>query len=476
MKTLRSRLTFTHALVAILAIVIVAGLSTWLIRRGFDEFAESQARTTATAVAERLSEYYATRGSWAGIQLALRNRANADLQASIQNRRIQVYDADNRLLFDSARLVAPTRPILPIPGVRVPITVGGQPVGSVLVGMRLEDTTPAERDLLGRVYISMIIGSLIGGGVALGIGLVIAGRVSRPLRQLRQGVHRLINGERHEPLPIPPDAELAEVTQSFNGLAAELEHQQQLRRRLVADIAHELRTPLSVLQIQVEALEDGVEQPGSDTYRSLHDEIRLLSGLVSDLQFLAHADSGQIALNIQPLNACDAVRQIVNNAQVRARQQQITLLAELPETPLMIAADPQRLAQILTNLVENALRYTPAGGEVRMRAAAMSGSPGVPQLPISARLGHAPRLPPPSSWAVIDVRDSGPGIAPDDLERVFERFYRTDPARARHSGGSGLGLSIVKQLVELQHGRVWASSAPGSGATFSVAFPRDPQQ
>jgi signal transduction histidine kinase len=272
----------------------------------------------------------------------------------------------------------------------------------------------------------------------------------------------------------PPDAELAELATAFNSMAAELERQQQLRRQLVADIAHELRTPLSVLRVQLESLEDGIEQPTPTTLASLSEEVGLLTRLVDDLRLLSLADAGQLSLAIADVDAVAAAERVVRTATTRARQQGVDLRAELPMVgsdagpPLRVLADPQRLAQVLGNLVENALRYTPTGGVIVVRVRGMGdGGWGLEdQL-----LRPSPHPPSPIPCIVFEVADTGPGIPADQLSHIFERFYRTDKARARETGGSGLGLAIVQRLVEMQGGRIWASSAVGRGAIFHVALP-----
>jgi signal transduction histidine kinase len=281
-------------------------------------------------------------------------------------------------------------------------------------------------------------------------------------------------------------------------MADELERQQLLRRQLVADIAHELRTPLSVLRVQIESLEDGIEQPTPATLASLSEEVGLLTRLVDDLRLLSLADAGQLSLSIGDVDATAAAERVVRMAAARARQQGIELRAELPDAPLTVVADPQRLAQVLGNLVENALRYTPSGGNVIVRVYAdhrpmpSSEAKGPTTEPRSEQLAvdqpgptltRSPAHPltrlhrPPSvvgsqpSFVVFEVADTGPGIPPDELPLIFERFYRADKTRARETGGSGLGLAIVQRLVEIQGGRIWASSAVGRGATFHVALP-----
>jgi signal transduction histidine kinase len=376
------------------------------------------------------------------------------------------------------------------------VVAGDQTVGKLVFEVPRGALTPAERAFLFGMYLSIAVGSVLAGVVALIVGSLITGRVTRPLRALKDAARRLASGARHEPLALPPDAELAELASAFNSMAAELERQQLLRRQLVADIAHELRTPLSVLRVQIDSLEDGIEQPTPATLASLSEEVGLLTRLVDDLRLLSLADAGQLSLSIGDVDATAAAERVVRMAAARARQQGIDLRTELPDAPLTVVADPQRLAQVLGNLVENALRYTPSGGNIVVRVYAdhqpptthhrpPTTEPRTKQLGVDQQapnltgspahpLTHSPG--PPSvvgrrSSVVFEVADTGPGIPPDELPQIFERFYRADKTRARETGGSGLGLAIVQRLVEMQGGRIWASSAVGRGATFHVALP-----
>jgi signal transduction histidine kinase len=473
MRSLRSRLTFTHTLVALVAVLIVALLVTVLIRLVFErqraQINQQQIQIGADGFAERLGEMYERRSSWAGVEIQLRQQLlRAPAGSPLRRAHFQLFDASGQLLFDSA-FPGGRRQGSPIAdGVESQVVARGQPVGKLVFEVPRGALTAAERTFLLGMYISIGVGSALAGLVALIVGSLITGRVTRPLRALKDAAGRVASGARHQPLPMPPDAELAELAAAFNSMAAELEHQQQLRRQLVADIAHELRTPLSVLRVQLEGLEDGIEQPTPATLASLSEEVGLLTRLVDDLRLLSLADAGQLSLSIADVDAVAAAERVVRTATARARQQGVALRSELPAgdsgaaPELRVLADPQRLAQILGNLVENALRYTPTGGEVTLRVSS--------KLSASSSATQNSKLKT-QNLVVFEVSDTGPGIPPDELPQIFERFYRTDKARARETGGSGLGLTIVQRLVEMQGGRIWASSAVGRGATFHVALP-----
>src|SRR5262249_34161095 len=232
-----------------------------------------------------------------------------------------------------------------------------------------------------------------------------------------------------------------------------------------------------VLRLQLESMQDGIEQPTAATLGSLSEEVGLLTRLVDDLRLLSLADAGQLSLTIDAVDAGTAVERAASVASARARQQGVDLRAERPAAPIAVAADPQRLAQILGNLIENALRYTPAGGHVTLCVSSEFKVLSFELPTPNAQTQNSKPWPEPSrrlktqNWVVFEVTDTGTGISPADLPHIFERFYRADKARARETGGSGLGLSIVQRLVEMQGGHIWATSGAGRGSTFHVALP-----
>jgi signal transduction histidine kinase len=248
---------------------------------------------------------------------------------------------------------------------------------------------------------------------------------------------------------------MAEVAQAFNEMTAALEESEQQRQNLVADVAHELRTPLTVVQGNLRAILDDVYPLEKAEIARLYDETRLLGRLVDDLRELALADAGQLRLNLQPIDASLVIGTMAENLSLVAEAQGVTLDVQLPDDLGPVQADPDRLAQVLGNLMVNALHHTPPGGRITVTAQQVG------------------------STVQTSVSDSGEGIAPQDLPHVFERFWRADPARAhaeqagaeRWARRSGLGLSVAQSLIEAQGGRIWAESELGRGSTFHFTVP-----
>jgi len=242
-------------------------------------------------------------------------------------------------------------------------------------------------------------------------------------------------------------AEVIEVGHAFNEMAVSLEKAEELRRNLVADVAHELRTPLSVLQGNLSGLLDGVFPLEMTEVARLYDETRLLSRLVDDLRELAQAEAGQLHLDLRPIDAADVVRSTVEAFSAVAAEQQVTLTGDAPSDLSPARTDPGRLAQVLRNLLANALRHTPPGGSIRVTASSRPG------------------------WVEVSVSDTGEGIAEEDLPHVFDRFWRSDKSRARETGGSGLGLAIARRLIEAQGGQIGVESELGKGSRFWLRLP-----
>jgi signal transduction histidine kinase len=282
--------------------------------------------------------------------------------------------------------------------------------------------------------------------VALLLGVLLIRTLSKPLRDVRAATRRLAAGDLSYRVPITTHDELGDVARQFNEMAAALERDEQLRQRLMADIAHELRTPLTVIRAQVEALGDGVFPLTPENIAPIHDQTIVLGRLVDDLRVLALAEAGRMPLERGEVDLAALARRAVESFAPQAQDKGLRLAYEGEAALPPISADAQRLAQVLGNLLSNAIRHTPPDGSVTVHAWA------------DAQGTH------------MAVRDTGCGIAPEDLPHLFERFYRADRARSRADGGTGLGLAIAKQLVEAHGGKIAVESTVGVGTTFTITL------
>jgi signal transduction histidine kinase len=301
--------------------------------------------------------------------------------------------------------------------------------------------------------------AVLGAGLlALGSTFLLARRILRPVEELTSIARQMGRGDLSRRASVAAKDEIGELARTFNGMADGLARIERLRRSMVEDVAHELRTPLTNIRCQLEAVQDGLAPPDRGLIDSLHEEVMALSLLVENLQDLALAEAGQLRLSPEPLSLPSEVERLLRSRPLPEGGAAAEIRTDLPPGLPAVLADPKRFRQILRNLLDNALTFTPAAGAIT----------------IGARV-----LPPPSSatppvppMVEIGVADTGPGIAPEDLPFIFERFYRADPSRQRATGGAGLGLAIVKQLVEAQGGRIRVESAPGQGARFLFTLPQ----
>jgi len=310
----------------------------------------------------------------------------------------------------------------------------------------------------------LIAGLVLASGLLL-LAVFFAQRLNRPLRDITRAAQRLSGGELDVQVRRAPIRELDELAQAFNAMARSLEQADKQRRQMTADIAHELRTPLTIIKGRLEGLQDGVYSPTADEVDRLLGETALLERLIEDLRLLALAEAGQLPLYREPLDPLDLLESARSAFAGQAEAQGVALHIEAAGDLPQIDADPQRMAQVLANLVANALRYTPEGGSITLDATTDHRPPNTNQVGEHSVVGRQ------SSVVTLTVSDTGRGIAPEDLPHVFDRFYRADRSRTRGSGGAGLGLAITRQIVAAHGGLIWAESELGYGTTISIALP-----
>ena len=294
-----------------------------------------------------------------------------------------------------------------------------------------------------------IVAAVVGVGLAsLAAVALLTRRILGPVEDLTRAARRLGSGDLGARVSSGRRDEIGELAAAFNRMAEALGANEENRRQMVADVAHELRTPLTNLRAQIEAIQDGLARADERVVGSLHEETMHLAGLVEDLQDLALAEAGELRMRFESVRIGEAVDNAVEACRTRAAAKNVRVIASVAQSLAPVRADEKRTGQILRNLLDNALAHTGEGGEVSVRAEAV---------------GMGVR---------VTVADTGEGIAAEDLSRVFERFYRADRSRSRVTGGAGLGLPIVRQLVLAHGGEVSIESAPGRGTsvTFSLPF------
>jgi two-component system sensor histidine kinase BaeS len=283
--------------------------------------------------------------------------------------------------------------------------------------------------------------------VSAGLAFPLANRLLRPVRELGDATHRLAAGHYGSRGPVTSGDELGRLAHDFNALALTLEKNEQARRGWLADISHELRTPLAILRGEIEALEDGLRQPTPDAIRSLHGEVMRLGRLVDDLQQLSLSDLGALTYRKEGLDLASLLADVIDSYRPELLRHGLQLHVQLSQRPMTVFADGERLRQLFANLLDNTLRYTDSGGQVEIRLAEEGGQ------------------------AKIDLCDSAPGVPAEDLERLFERFYRVEGSRNRASGGAGLGLAICRNIVEAHGGKISARPSALGGLWLEIRLP-----
>ncbi len=459
-RSLTLKLIFAFLIISLIGAALVALFARWSTITEFDRFLLEQAR--ANFIAD-VSIYYQSVGSWAGIADIFGQQRNppppVPRPAADTNNlpppppppaappRFGLVDQNDYVVIPIGQYRLGDR----VPAAEVaqgtPVEIDGQVVGIVLNPAETLERDTLERQYLDRINQALLKAAFGATAIALLLGILLTRTLTRPLRELTTATRAMSKGDLEQRVPVRSKDELGELAASFNQMSADLVRANQLRRQMTADIAHDLRTPLSVIKGYTEALSDGVLEPTPDTLRVMHQEAEHLSLLVQDLRTLSLADAGELKLNRQPVSPRELLERTATAHIPQAQQLniavQVKVGAELPE----IKADPDRMAQMLGNLVSNALRYTPEGGQI-----ILSGQ-------------HQ------ENAVLLSVQDNGTGIAPDKLPHIFARFYRGEKSRQPDHAGSGLGLAIAKAIVEAHGGTIAAESEPGRGTTFTMTLP-----
>jgi two-component system sensor histidine kinase BaeS len=415
------------------------------------EFGNLEYERWQEVLLDQLAEYYSISGSWDGIGEAI-IRFNLGGGPGMRG---WPRMAGPVILLDENGIV-----LIPGQGFNVgdqihqqtfskaiPIEVDGQEVGRLIAGREALSVSPAGEEFLGRVNQMILLATLGATISALLLGIVLARNLTKPLRELTAATRAVAAGDLEQQVPVRSKDELGQLAEAFNQMNANLAKSRDLRRQMTADIAHELRTPLSVILAHTEGIKDGILPGTEETFHIIHDETMRLSTMVEDLRTLSLADTGELVLTPRSVSPGEMLKQAATAQGPRAKQREIRMDVEIEEGLPEIEVDPDRLAQVFANLLDNALRYTPIGGRIELSAGRTS------------------------KGIEFCVKDNGPGAEADELSHIFDRFYRIDKSRQRDEGGSGLGLAIAKSLVERQGGQIQVESEPGQGMTFIIEFP-----
>ncbi len=317
----------------------------------------------------------------------------------------------------------------------------GQELGNGMMGEFYQNFQASfNESLLTSIFVAM--------AAAIAVSFIFSRSIIAPIRDMTAASQRIANGHYDERVNSRGSDELGQLADRFNQMAEQLEQVESMRRRLIGDVTHELRTPLTAIKGSAEGLIDGILPATDETYGQIHAEAERLNRLVDDLQELSRVEARAYQLDFRDLDASMLIQTVIKRMQFQFDEKRVTLTINLPPHPVMLHADEDRIVQGLTNLVGNALQYTPENGEVTISLESTGNE------------------------ARFSVKDTGIGIPPDHLPHIFDRFYRVDKSRSRAHGGSGIGLTIAKHLVEAHGGKIWAESeGEGKGSTFVFTLP-----
>jgi len=447
-SSLGRRLTFAFAVVGLGSALLTAVLVNVAFRDQFDSYLDQQRAGRERQLATAFTSAYDTPEGFdlgrldqlgpavamTGAEVRLVDGTGAVVWSLTDSQMGPDMARMHREMTSSGRL---------LPEASVSLTVGGKSVGTLFLRLP-EGTVPlADQEFRRSVNALLAVGGLGAGMVAVGVGVVFARRMIRPLTELTVAARELQAGDRARRAVVGGSDEIAQLARAFNDLVESVEREDLVRRSFAADVAHELRTPLAILRSHLEAVQDGVTEPTPAVVSSLHDETLRLGRLVADLETMTSADGVAFTLRPQMLDLSEVVTPVASDLEHRFQEQHLRLILDLQ--PAVVSGDETRLRQVVTNLLTNALKFVPPGGTVTVSTGITEG------------------------WAVLEVRDDGPGIPPDEVGRVFDRFYRGSQCR---TGGSGIGLAVVATLVRAHGGDVTATSIVERGTRFNVRIPK----
>jgi two-component system sensor histidine kinase BaeS len=435
----------------ILAILLVSLISTGIIvaytrittSLEFDRFVNSKYKAD---LVDQLANYYKEYQKWDGVEALF----NHDHFSPGSNRPLffSIADTNGKIIVTGVNHQAGEIVSADELKTGTQIQINGQTIGILLLNAR-PDKNPLEDQFIRRINDSILfsaIGTIL---LAFILGAILSRTIARPIRELTKATHEMAGGKFGQQVPVRSHDEIGELASSFNKMNDDLARSFNLRKQMTADIAHELRTPLSLIIGHAEAVHDGVLPASKENFEIIREEAERLEQLVNDLRILSLADAGELSVEFQPVDINKLLGDIQSHYMVQFNQKRITLDLEPAPSILQVNLDPSRFSQVLTNILDNALRYTPEEGHVAITIKQDDG------------------------LAEIEIQDNGEGVSPEDAVHLFDRFYRADESRTRDSeaGGSGLGLAIAKSIVEMHKGKIWAESEKGNGLKVIIQLP-----
>lgn len=435
----------TLLLSSLIGVALVGLFAYWTTIQEFDRF---RTETAEQDFITDVTEYYELQGTLEGIDGYLRgNEADPDGRPNFARLMYTLVSNEGVILsgsgpFNRGETLAPE-----LLASAIPLTVDGELIGYTLNAEPPSGLSPQEQDYLNNTNRALLVGIVGASSVAILVGLLLSRQFLRPLSELTTAITAMKTGDLNQQVPVTTNDELGQLAEIFNQMSSELYRANQLRKQMTADIAHDLRTPLHVMSGYIEAMRDGSLPPTPERFEAMNQEANLLKRLIEDLRTLSLADANALKLNYYPADIQDLFQQTQDTFSHITAQEGVTIQTQIDGEIPLIQIDQERMRQVLANLISNALRYTPAGGQITLHAQALNDT------------------------VELIVQDTGAGIPSDKLENIFERFYRVDESRHESQGESGLGLAIVKSIVEAHKGKIHAMSVVGQGTSFIISLP-----
>lgn len=451
MRSLTIKLILAFLIVSLTVAALAAFFAWRATTREFQTFVVDRIRDEFI---ENVSAYYREHGSWLSIRRQFSPLPPLPQVQPQDPNRPKPLPISFALVDKNGIVVLPSGPYRPrdrVPASALsegaPIEIDGQIVGTALMTGKVPELDPVEQRYLERTNKALLLAGLSATVIALLLGVLLARSLTRPLRELTTAIRAMARGDLEQQVDVRSRDELGELTVAFNQMSTDLARATQSRRQITADIAHDLRTPLTVIGGYLESMRDGVLKPTPDRLEMMHTEVHHLQRLVDDLRTLSLADAGKLTLNKHEITPDNLLMRVADIYQLPAENIGVTLQVRIaPDLPL-VHIDEERMVQVLSNLVSNALRYTPSGGQITLEAGRCDDS------------------------VLLSVQDTGMGITSEALSRIFERFYRADRARQQSEGESGLGLAIARSIIEAHGGTIAVESEMGRGTKFTIALP-----
>jgi len=449
MRSLTTKLILAFLAVSLISIGVIVASIRFSTNREFDKFLSNQYETE---LVQELARYYEANKTWDNIDQAYLGLTASQFGPKGERpSNFCVTDFNGIVVVESFAHKIGDTVGTDILDQSTAIKVNEQTVGYLLIERPPDKRDPMGDEFIKRLDLSLLltaIGTVI---LAFIFGAILSRTITRPIRELTKATHEMAGGKFGQQVPVRSRDEIGELAASFNKMNDDLGRSFNLRKQMTADIAHELRTPLSLIIGHAEAVHDGVLPPSHENFEIIREEAERLEQLVNDLRTLSLADAGELSVDFQPVDVNKLISDVQTHYMTPFNQKRITLdLKPAPVTlRVKVNLDPIRFSQVLTNILDNALRYTPEEGRVVMSAKQIENE------------------------IEITIEDNGEGVTPEEAAHLFDRFYRADPSRTRDrdAGGSGLGLAIAKSIIEMHKGRIWAESEKGKGMKIIIRLP-----